>query len=405
MTRSFLTHALLALGAAATLGVVGCPSNGNAEQRQGDAGSEGAATAPENDDEIAQMLKGMLERSVIPGAIAAVATADGGLRVGAAGMRKAKSDVPMETSDLMHIGSCTKAMTATLIARLVDQGKLEWTTTIASGLPRLAKRIHGGYASVTLLDLLRHTSGMPENAPNWFGFSKLEIHERRVEIAVKALADPPATEPGTAYLYSNLGVMVAGLIAESVTGNSWEELMGAEVFVPLGMTTAGFGVPGAKGQLLQPWGHKVIARKALLPMQSDNAAALGPAGTVHLSLADWAKFALEFTDHGAATSSFLKPASREKLVEVGLGDYACGWGVSTRSWARKLGDPSSKGRVLSHSGSNTMWFAVVWIAPETGHVYLVAANAAGDPVNRDVDRMVSALIDLERDKSSGPSGR
>lgn len=405
MSRSFLPIALLALGSAMALSAAGYPYSGagqgasqDAGEAQGHAGAAGVAGAPENDEEITLLLQGLLEESIIPGAVAAIASVDGSLRVGATGVRRAKSDVAIEASDLMHIGSCTKAMTATLIARLVDRGKLEWSMTIASGLPELAKRIHRDYASVTMLDLLRHASGMPANAPNWFGFSKLSIHERRVEIAARALTDAPATKPGTKFLYSNLGVMVAGLMAETAMDASWEELMAAEVFGPLGMATAGFGVPGAKGEISQPWGHKVMARKALLPMQGDNAAALGPAGTVHLSLSDWAKFALEFTDHAAAASSFLKPASREKLVEVGLDDYACGWITAHRPWARKRGDPTSKGRVLTHSGSNTTWFATVWIAPETGYAYLVAVNAAGDPVGKDVDLIISALIDLVRDK-------
>ena len=69
------------------------------------------------------------------------------------GLRKAKSKVAI-TEDLVHIGSCTKAMTAVPAARYVDRGMLRWDSTLDEVLPELAGAVHEGFHRMTLLDCL-----------------------------------------------------------------------------------------------------------------------------------------------------------------------------------------------------------------------------------------------------------
>ncbi len=347
---------------------------------------------------IAAALAGIFEGTPVPGAIAAIARADGETQVGSWGLRKAGGEAPMTAGDPVHVGSDTKAMTAVLAARQVDAGLLRWDSTLEEVLPELAPRVHEAYRGATLIQFLRHTSGAPANAPNWRGFSDRALRERRIEIAAASLNEAPAAAPGTGFLYSNLGYMVAGAMVEAIRDAPWEELMRTDVFQPLGIEGAGFGVPGTLGEEDAPWGH-MVRRGAPGPLQLDNDPALGPAGTVHLPMAGWARFVLQFTDAAAAQDAvaedaaagdaatpFLSAASRERLVEVGLEDYACGWLVTERGWAG--------GTALTHSGSNTTWFATVWVAPGTNRAFLVAANAAGAAVPGLVDRAVGALIAL-----------
>ena len=85
-------------------------------------------------------------------------------------------------------------------------------------------------------------------------------------------------------------------MAERAAGKSWETLMEERLFAPLGMNGAGFGPPGPPNHVEQPWGHARDGNGAWVPNQHDNAPALGPAGTIHLPVADWAEFtALWFT--------------------------------------------------------------------------------------------------------------
>src|SRR5687768_14537716 len=148
--------------------------------------------------------------------------------------------------------------------------------------------MHEDFRGVTLQQLLTHRAGLPANGDWWMLGKGTTTQQRRV-LAKNVLKEAPLHEPGTKYEYSNVGYAIAGLMAEQATSKSWEELMQKGLFEPLGMKSAGFGPPGAKGKVNQPWGHAMNGGE-LVATQFDNAAALGPAGTVHASLADWGKF-------------------------------------------------------------------------------------------------------------------
>ncbi len=319
------------------------------------------------------------------------------------GTRKNNSGVQVTLNDQVHLGSCTKAMTATMIARLIDRGPLKhghlkWETTIAEGLPELVKQIDPSFADVTLRQLLMHRGGCPQNT-NWAAAGREPdmLKKRRflVRLGLERASDH---EPGQ-YLYSNLGYVVAGAMAERMTGRAWEDLMREEIFGPLGLRSAGFGVPGTPGKIDQPWGHQSVGQRRV-PRQLDNPAPLGPAGTIHMSMADWAKFCLSHTltkDFETDESKDLKLVSYDTLralhlppsdVDDGGQNYACGWRVFERKWG---------GTVLTHNGSNTMWFAVVWVSPENQSVYLAATNIAGSEVGKGLDEIFSTLIRLEKE--------
>lgn len=353
--------------------------------------------APEAASELERVLQQTVGATGAPGALAAVCRHGAPTEVAAIGLRKAGDEAAMTAADLVHIGSDTKAMTATLMARLVDAGHLAWGDTLAERLPEVAEAAHPGFRDATLLDFLRHTSGAPANAKRWRAFGDQPLQRRRLSIAMAELGAEPAAAPGEAYLYSNLGYMVAACMAEQALGAPWEELIETWVFEPLGMGAVGFGSPGAEGEVLQPWGHSVRFGMAI-PTLTDNAEALGPAGTVHLGLADWGRFVVEFTDAAAARDAaaeaarkldadapgpFLSNASRAQLLEVGRQDYACGWIVADV--------PALGGRILGHSGSNNAWYASALVLPGDDVALLVVANAAGGKVNGAVETAVRRL--------------
>ena len=71
--------------------------------------------------------------------------------------------------------------------------------------------------------------------------------------------------------------------------------MQERLFDKLNMTSAGFGPPGKEDEIQEPWGHRKLIVTNWIPSQSDNAEALGPAGTVHCSISDWASFVIDLT--------------------------------------------------------------------------------------------------------------
>jgi CubicO group peptidase (beta-lactamase class C family) len=173
-------------------------------------------------------------------------------------------------------------------------------------------------------------------------------------------------------------------MAEQVTGESWEVLMRQRLFEPLGMGSAGFGTPGLPGRVDQPWGHHPSGNE-IKPTQQDNAPPLGPAGTVHCTIPDWAKFAALHLRGAQRKAKLLKPATFRALqTPAPDDDYAGGWYVGERSWAG--------GRTLMHHGSNNSWYATIWIAPARDFAILIATNQGGDSAAKACEQAANKLI-------------
>ncbi len=342
-----------------------------------------------NDRAIAELLQQVVTgEKEIPGVVAAIKRQGEPLRIAAAGVLKLGNDAPISINSTMHLGSCTKALTATLLARCVEQGKLSWDLTIKDGLPRLARKVHEDFHSVTLLQLLQHRGGIPPNASNWWMKEGTSIRKIRENIAADNLKTKPKVAPGSKYVYSNLSYMVAGMFAKKALSKSWEQIISDQLFEPLGMKSAGFGPPGKKNRLTEPWGHRKTNGK-LVPIQHDNAPALGPAGTVHMTLQDWATFAMVHVDGKHNGQPFISDKSLRVLQTARAGqDYAAGWVVFNRPWGN--------GQVLTHSGSNTMWFSTIWVAPKTRTVYLIATNVSTETTSQVIDGLIYRVIMLDR---------
>jgi CubicO group peptidase (beta-lactamase class C family) len=353
--------------------------------------------------DISDALKTLRDKNDLPGLVALAVQGDRVAAQGAAGVRKRGADAPITVEDRVHIGSCTKSMTATLIAILVGQQKLAWTTTVGEAFPRLKESMHPDWRGVTLEQLLTHRGGAPANLDADGLWGRLWSHkgsptEQRLALVEGVVRRKPETKPGGQYTYSNAGFAVAGAIAESAMGEPWENLMEGRIFKPLGMASAGFGPPGSKDSLDQPRGHDGEGRPVEPGPGADNPTAIGPAGTVHCSLGDWAKYAFVHARMDANGSKmaprgaegflkFLKPAAFEKLHTPASGGeprYAMGWIVADRDWA--------DGPVLTHAGSNTMWFAVVWLAPKRDLALLAATNQAGDKAAAACDAAIVELL-------------
>ena len=172
--------------------------------------------------------------------------------------------------------------------------------------------------------------------------------------------------------------------------------MKERLFDPLGMSSAGFGAPNTHDQIDQPWGHSwgySLFGNNWEPDQEDNPKALGPAGRVHCNIEDWAKFLSLFLsdENPIVDCKYLN-----KLIEP-IGLYAAGWAVIEQPW--------TKGVVLTHNGSNGIWYAEVVIAPRMDRAFIVATNSCdfGSTVGV-CNEMIRKLVkmDIDENKNSSP---
>jgi CubicO group peptidase (beta-lactamase class C family) len=342
-----------------------------------------AEKASQSDPRVLDLLGPIRDEYHLPGIIGAICLGGRVAALGALGIRKIGSSGALEVDDQMHIGSCTKAMTATMIGSLVETGKLSWKSTFRTIFPDDAGEFHPQFQETTLSHLLTHRAGLPNDGP-WWNLPGTTTTQARHALMMRMLQQEPLTRPGSTFAYSNVGYALAGLMAEQVAGESWETLMRTRLFEPLEMSTAGFGTPGRTEGSTQPWGHQLVGRD-VKPTQQDNAPSLGPAGTVHCSVPDWAKFAALHLAGERGDSKLLQPATLKTLhIPPRSYEYAGGWYVFDRSWAG--------GAVLNHNGSNTSWFTTIWLAPGRDFAILVATNQGDKQAERACDQAANALI-------------
>lgn len=348
-----------------------------------DRAAPGVATS---DPEIEKLLEPIREKQKVPGLVAGVVKRSGLVSVGAVGVRKAGSPEPITVSDRLHIGSDTKAMTATQIALLVEQSKLSWQSTVGEVFPHLKADLHADFLAVTLELLLSHRAGIKDDGSFW-QVGNGSVVEQRETLMKRALGKPPAHPPGSKFLYSNFGYIIAGHFAEQVTGQSWEDQITQGLFKSLNMASVGFGFPGTKDRVEQPWGHTLMGG-AVTPIQFDNPPVLGPAGRVHCTPSDWARFIALHLNGARGEVTLLKPETFRVLQTPAAGyEYAFGWGVVPRAWAG--------GKMLIHSGSNTFWYATVALAPEKDIALFAVANLGGPHGQAACDAAITALVERE----------
>ncbi len=355
------------------------------------------AVAPPTAEDLNPLLEPIRERQHVPALAGAIVRGNDVIALGAVGVRKLGDPTPVTVDDLWHIGSDTKAMTATVIGILVEQGKLRWDMTPAEVFPELRDRMDPNYRTVTIEQLLWHRGGTPTDLRAgglWQRLLKREgtPTEQRRTLVEGVLTQAPVASPMTKFVYSNAGYAIAGAMAEQVTGEAWETLTQRLLFDPLGMASAGFGAPGTAGAVDAPYGHanRLFVLQPVEPgPEADNPPAIAPAGTVHVSLRDWAKFVAL---HVRGAQDRLTPEQARVLSAATIrrlqtpppgADYAPGWGVAERDWG---------GRVLTHAGSNTMWFALAWLAPEKDFAVLVTTNAGADTAAQACEQAAGALI-------------
>jgi CubicO group peptidase (beta-lactamase class C family) len=349
-------------------------------------GAQPKEEGPRPDAELVEKLAAVRDTHKVPAVFGAIIEGEQLVAVAAVGVRKVGVEKPVTVNDQVHLGSNTKAMTATLIAALIERGKLRWDSTIGGVLPGLKDKIHDDYLGVTIEQLLTQRGGVVPNVVWWAAPEDKTTREQRTALLPVILKKAPTDKPGTKYRYSNASYVVVGAMAEAAADASWEDLMRATLFKPLGMTSAGFGPPGKKGEVDQPWGHDAL-KDEFKPTRHDNHPVLGPAGTIHASLPDWAKFAGLHLQAARGKARLLKPESFARLHKAPEGfDYAGGWLVG-------------KDGSLAHDGSNNYWYARVRILPKKNRAILAVVNAGGDAGTKAVEAAELSLLAYARDRA------
>jgi D-alanyl-D-alanine carboxypeptidase len=211
------------------------------------AGTAQAAPASEADEELDQALARLIDRPGGPTGAIVLVHRHGSTHVRTAGVADLASKRRWRASDHMRIASVAKAFSGAVTLSLVSAGKLRLDSTIGEVLPAQP----AAWSAITLRQLLGHRSGLPDYSGTDAFLDDFTADLKRVfthqQLLDYVANEPLAFAPGSRYEYSNTDNIVAALMAEAVTGKTYERLLRERVYRPLGLRRtslpSGFELP------------------------------------------------------------------------------------------------------------------------------------------------------------------
>jgi len=232
----------------------------------------------------------------IPGVAVAVVKDGRVIHASGYGEREIGTRQMVDEHTLFAIGSASKAFTSAAIAILVDEGKLDWDDPVTDHLPWF--QLYDPYVTreLRIRDLMAHNSGLKRGDRVWYG-----INMSREEVVRRARYLPPAHSFRSTFEYNNTMFIAAGLIVETVTGDSWDDFITRRIFQPLGMTQSNTSVDDLAGLSDVSTPHITVDGKPrTMPWRNiDNA---GPAGSINsniLDMAQWVRLQLASGEYGS----------------------------------------------------------------------------------------------------------
>ncbi len=269
-----------------------------------------------DESDLTDLLRRHAQRHSVPGA------AIGILREGMAttacyGVADAGSGEPVTPGTLFGVGSMTKSMVATVIARLANAGRLSLDDPVAARVPEL--RRSGWARAATLRDLLANRSGLPLRAGLEFDFASRQDGDVGAlsRLAAEIAVGPPAA---TFWSYTNIGWCLLGRVIETTTGATWDEAMHLH-FAVAGLRETSFATGASRKRRAS--GHEITA-DGPVPVEPVVSRAYGPAGTTPVStVTDLLRFAaLHLEDSSLAA---LRVVHAEVSIHSWLDSWCLGW--------------------------------------------------------------------------------
>lgn len=287
--------------------------------------------------------------------------------------------------DRFHIGSNTKAMTAFVIAKYVEKGKLKWTTKFFDVYPEWKEKSKPDYANITLQDLLSHRAGIhpfqgegDPLIPDYKGTHQEKRKQFGQFVLTLAPVMPDRTNP---FVYSNAGYTLATLMLEKVTGKTWEQLIEKVFNKDLKLNVKLSWPENQKNQ--DTWGHST-ENGVLKPIPSTFDYHLDytePAGDINIKLTDYVKF-LQLNLSGLAGKDNYLKSTTYRFMHKGVENYSLGWF-----------NIYENGNELSvHSGTGAFtYFTIVHIDRQKGRAYAIFTNSFNDNTQQGVRLLMRKL--------------
>ena len=370
-----------------------------------------AAQPAPSPEAIDAAVRATVERYRLPGI--AVGVIEDGKVVYARGYGEtvAGSGDPVTAKTLFKIASNSKAMTASVLARLVQQGKLRWDDPVVKHLPEFAMHDPWVTRHMTVSDLLVHNSGLPEGGGDLMLWPEPNLFTR--DDIVNGLRHiRPAYGFRSGYAYDNLLYVVAGQVAAAAGGAPYEALVRRELFQPLGLDGCRVGAfdLAAAGSVAQP--HMREGGRNV-PMRMDPEAvpeiASAAAGGIRCTLDDMLVWMGNWLAPTAAQKAWLGDAQRAELwkarTPMPISPLRRRWD-DTHYYAYAYGfrvADADGAWTVSHTGTLGGMYSMMMLVPDQRSGFVFMINGDGDRARTVLGEVLLKLFTAPR-KSLGVAG-
>jgi CubicO group peptidase (beta-lactamase class C family) len=219
------------------------------------------------------------------------------------GYKDYENKVPVTENTLFAIGSCTKAFTSSLLSFPMKDGKLDFDKPVNSYLPELRFIKDELTNNITTRDMMCHRTGLPRHDLVWYSAKT----KRDSLVHIIRYFEPSAPLRQT-WQYNNFMFLAQGVLAEKLSGKSWEELLKEKLFTPLGMNASNTSMNDHQKAPDFSLGYRDDEGK-VVKMKFMNIDAMGPAGSINSNAKDMANWVMMWINGGKLNGKEIIPAA------------------------------------------------------------------------------------------------
>ncbi|MHA3789034.1 serine hydrolase [Flavobacterium hauense] len=299
------------------------------------------------------------------------------------GYRDYENKIPVDANTLFAIGSSSKAFTCAVLGQLRNEGKLSFNDSPLKYVPDLKFYNNDLNGNITIEDLMCHRTGLPRHDISWYLFPS----HSKDSLVQRIQYMEPSAGLRQQWQYNNFMFMLQGVIAEKITGKTWEDNIKERFFTPLGMTRSNTSIQEMKKASNAALGY-TLKDNVITKMDYYDIAAMSPAGSINSSVNDMANWLITWINSGKFNGKEILPDSyiseaisshavargglpTEEFPNTFISNYGYGWFLT-----------SYKGNYrVEHGGNIDGFSASVTFYPtaEIGIVVLTNQNNSGLP--------------------------
>jgi CubicO group peptidase (beta-lactamase class C family) len=317
------------------------------------------------------------------------------------GYKDYENKIPITPNTLFAIGSSSKAFTSGLLGILREEKKLSFDDSPSKHIPDLRFYNNEMNNLITIMDIMTHRTGLPRHDLSWYFFTT----QSRDSLMQRIQYQEPFAKPREKWYYNNFMFLTQGVIAERITGKTWEENIQEKFFDPLEMKTSNAVITGLKNGKDASFGYEVKNDSIIKKMDYYDIAAMGPAGSINSNVNEMSNWLITWINGGKfkgnqiLPEAYVKEAMSPQMImansipdkefpDMHISTYGYGWMVS-----------SYKGHYrVEHGGNINGFSANAAFFPMDSIGIVVLSNQNGSPIPGIVRNIISDRL-LKVDKT------